>query len=167
MSYDLFFFRMHESASAETINQFIETPEFETYLDQKGDEEPMVPARFVSSALSQDELTALLAKSHLRVSVDEEERTEALVEYLDSDASEAPAAWRDEVESMFEYAGFGGMQPVSFSHGGDLGDALQNVVEMLYDLEEQRIAVYDPQLNLVMDASNAEEIFSGMDDEGE
>lgn len=163
MSYDLFFFQLKNDATPETINPFIESPEFEAYLAKRGDEDPMLPARFISAALSQDALTALLAKSHLRVSVDEEERTDELAAYLNSDAAEAPKAWREEVEAMFEYAGFGGMQPVSFS-GGDLGDALQNVVEMLYDLEEERIAVFDPQLNLVMDASNAEEIFSGEED---
>lgn len=158
MSYEIFLFQMRKGVNVEEINAYLNAAE--SQQRDELDEEDLLPAKFVNKDLAEDDLQLIAGKAYLRVTVPESERNEELLHYLNSAAeTEAPEEWQEALEMMFEYSGEGGMLPIMFSYGGNIGRALEIVARMLETLEPLGIAAYDPQIERVVAGKEAQQAF--------
>lgn len=180
MSYDMFFFQMADGVSVEEINAYLKSDAYKAYCDRRMGEEdadeddeemeeedeaierdededeaeeedpPLIPARFINMELEEEDLQHQLFRSWLKQTTKPEERSEAMQEYIDGETEEMPDECEDDFECLFEYGGEPGMQPMMFSYSGDLDGTLSLIAKMLEDLQAQRIALFDPQLEQVV-----------------
>lgn len=161
MSYDLYLVKLGEGVTVEDINDFLESDEFLEYNARDDDEKPVLPDRFVDTDLAEDELRTLAGKAYLSATVPEDERSEELTEYLESeDETEVPEEWEEEFIELFDYEGSNGILPMIFGYGGNLGEAMEMVSRILYELGEG-YAIYDPQTNKAVDIGNCGEWLKG------
>jgi len=118
-------------------------------------EDPLLPERFVNTQLSEEDLRMILQKPLLEAFVPEEDRTPDLVAFLNSDSSQIPERWEEELDNLLEYSGDPGTQPFCFGYGEELYETMGRMVKMLERLESQRIALFDPQMSQVVMGSAA------------
>lgn len=163
MSYDLYLFKLADGLTVEEVNNFLASDEYQEFLDSDEDEDadadddkPVLPDPLVDTSLDEDTLRTLAGKAYLRVTVPEDERSEELTEYLESDDGDAavPEEWEDDVQCMFEYSGSAGILPVMFSYGGDLDEAMDLMAGILDELGEG-FAIFDPQIGKAVDSANS------------
>lgn len=166
MSYDIELFQLREGVSAEEINTFLGSEDFEKYqeelekMEEEGEDDlPSIPDRFVNTELPREELEKLVGKAYLRAMVAEESLTEEQREFLNSPDAEAPEEWQEELEMLFEWAGSPGVLPLLFSYGGDVNEALKPIAQILEELAPLRIVAFDHQSGQVVDGSHAREMF--------
>lgn len=160
MSYDLYLFKLHDGVTVEDVNEFLASEAYQEYIKRDDPEDddyrPVLPGHLVDTSMSEDTLRFLAGKAYLKVIVPEDERSEELIEYLESDDDEAevPEEWEEAVMMAFEYAGSDGILPVPYSYGGNLDEAVEEVARILDELGDG-FAVYDPQTGKATDSMNS------------
>lgn len=177
MSYDVELFQLAEGVTLEEVNAYLQSDEYREYLglakdgeecncghqhegeehdedecdcDEDEFDKPLLPEQFVNTRLAEDELRLILQKPLLQAFVPEVQRTDDLINFLNSDEDEVPEEWAEDLEMMLEYSGDPGTQPFCFGYGEELYDVMEKMAGVLAVLEPQRIALFDPQFNQVV-----------------
>ncbi len=174
MSFDVEFFRLPDGIELDEVNRFLLSEEYEQFcreLEAREEEDedadlPPLPDKYVDTSVSREELERLIGRAFLRLTVPEDNRSEELKKYIESDANvEVPEEWEEVLEEFFEWSGAPGTLPFCFTLGDDIKEILTTMAQILEELQSHRIVLYDPQLDKVIDGTNAHEQLMASADE--
>src|SRR5690606_11817211 len=117
MSYDLYFFRRKKTTSIDKLNEFLQSEDFLTWIEESGESEeedaPMLPQRVVDTDTAPEVIDGLLKKPLARAWMEEFSDQVAVLAWLNGEAEDYPEEV-DIVTGVGEFGPQGGMPMYTF-----------------------------------------------------
>jgi hypothetical protein len=163
MSYDLYFFRLPEGVTIEEVNTYIEEgglDEWEVELERLEDEGeglPPLPPTLHDAEMGEEQWMDILSKPWIAAHADML-KGQNIEKLLKKDRDDWPEAVTEFLESSFEAEMEAGMMPVWVSYSSDVGGFAARMAAILEVLGDESVAIYDPQTETAVDATNARDV---------